>query len=143
MSPAPIERIIARYFDAWNERDLAARAGLLSDACAPRVAYVDPKHTCDGVAELAARIQLSHDKLPGLRVRVTTVIDGYGDHFRYTWAFVAARQGVYLSGLDVVARADDGRIGSLTSFFSALVDLPRGEPLKLARPWGATARSTS
>lgn len=131
----PIEETLGLYFRAWNDPDHAAE--LLEQSCAPSIHYVDPRYTCRNVAELAARIGRSRTEAPSFRVWITSAIDGYGDTFRYTWTFDVPEMKLVVPGLDVITRASDGRIATLTSFFGALEVRPAEAPLRVQPAWGS------
>jgi hypothetical protein len=133
---APIDQVIATYFRAWNDRTPEGCARHLAESCAPEVAYVDPRYTCRGVGELAARILRTRGEAPHCHVAVTSAVDGYDDTYRYAWVFVVADDGPRIPGLDVVVRAGDGRIATITSFFGALGTIAAGAPTHLQKRWG-------
>jgi hypothetical protein len=116
----PIDEVIATYFRAWNAPTQDGCARLLGESCEAKVAYFDPRYTCNGIDELAARIQRSRAEAPSFRVDVNSAIDGYDDTFRYTWVFVFEPAQLRIPGLDVVVRGKGGRLATLTSFFGAI-----------------------
>jgi hypothetical protein len=133
----PIDQVIAAYFRAWNDPAAEGCARSLAESCAPDVAYFDPKYTCHGVSDLAARILRTRREAPDCRVDVTSAVDGYDDTYRYGWVFIVASDGPHIPGLDVVARRKDGRIATITSFFGALEMISAGGPMRVQKRWGA------
>jgi hypothetical protein len=131
----PINETIALYFNAWNDPTAAGCDRWLEKSCSPSVAYTDPRYTCSGITELAARIQGSRSEAPTYRVDVTSAIDGYDDTFRYTWVFVVAEANLRIPGLDVIVRGTDGRIRALTSFFGVLQPIDAGAPPRVQPRW--------
>jgi len=132
---APIDETIATYFKAWNEPTQEGCARFLSESCEAEVAYFDPRYTCKGIAELAARIQRSRVEAPSFRVDINSAIDGYDDTFRYTWVFVFEPAQLRIPGLDVVVRGKGGRIATLTSFFGAIETREVGAALHRQARW--------
>ncbi len=131
----PIHEVVATYIRAWNDTDPRRVLALLEKSCAPTVAYFDPKGTCRGVADLAARIQRSRTESPTFGVDPTSAIDGYEDTFRYTWVLVIEEAKLRLHGLDVLVRDEQGRIATLTSFFGTLETLAPRTTLRVQPRW--------
>lgn len=131
----PIHEIVATYFRAWNDPTHDGCARLLEQSCAPGIAYFDPKYTCRGVADLAARIHRSRTDAPTSRVEATSAIDGYEDTFRYAWVFIIGKGKVRVPGLDVIVREENGPIATITSFFGALETVDAGAPSRVQARW--------
>jgi hypothetical protein len=129
-----IEEILTLYFRAWNEP--SSTAALVAESCAEAVRYVDPRYTCLSAGELAGRIERSRSEAASFHVRFTSAVDGYGDTFRYTWEFAVPDLKLHIPGWDVITRAEDGRIATLTSFFGALAPLEPGASLHVQPRWG-------
>lgn len=128
-----ITEILTTYFRAWNEG--ARTAELIAEACAPDIHYVDPRYTCRGVVELAARIDKGRREAPSSFVDFASAVDGYGDTFRYTWVFEVPDMKLVIPGWDVITRSSDGRIATITSFFGALEPIERARSTRLQKPW--------
>lgn len=128
-----IAEILETYFRAWNEG--ARTAELIAQACAPDIHYVDPRYTCRGVAELAARITKGRNELPSSFVDFASAVDGYADTFRYTWVFAAPELELAVPGWDVITRRSDGRIATITSFFGVLESIELARTTRLQKPW--------
>jgi hypothetical protein len=137
-----IDQTIATYFRAWNDPTLEGCTRLLHESCTPDVAYFDPKFALHSLPDLAARIHGSRPLAPDFRVDVTTAIDGYDDTFRYGWVFVSAEKALRIPGLDVVVRAKDGRIATLTSFFGPLDTIAAGAGLRVQPRWAPGLSAT-
>lgn len=76
--------LIDRYFDAWNEPDVARRRALIDATHSSDAAYRDPLMAGDGHAGIDAGIDAMiaavQERFPAYRFRRTTDVDGFGQH---------------------------------------------------------------
>ena len=136
-----IDETLSQYFKAWNSHTEDDCARFVHASCSPDILYFDPRYTCRGRGELITRIHTGRKDFPGSRVAVTSAIDGYDDTFRYAWTFVIDAPPMTLRGLDVIVRAKDGTMTSVTSFFGDLEALAAGEALRVQPRFGVPVGS--
>ena len=110
--------VVEAFVQAWNEADVTARRQLLEQTWADDGVYADPDGTIEGRDALLADIAAFRER--GTRVELTSGVDAYGRHFRFTWATRNAAGAVVKEGLDVGQLADDGRIMSIIAIFGPL-----------------------
>jgi hypothetical protein len=115
-----VDELIARYFDAWNERDADERRRLLADCLTDDVELVDPVGRARGHGGLSARIGQYHVDAPDTEVVPASGVDAHNDVVRYAWKIVGTEGNVVMEGLDVAQRADDGRLARILMFHGPL-----------------------
>ena len=116
-----IAATIDTYLAAWTEPDSHRRATLVEQVWGTEGRLTDPPFAAEGhtaIAEMAAALQV---QFPGHRFRRTSGIDTHHDEFRFAWELVGADGTAVLTGIDVGACAEDGRLARITGFFG---DLP-------------------
>ena len=108
---------VARYFEAWNSTDTAAREKAVAEAWTEDGGYTDPLGEATGHDALAALIAGVREQFPGFTFRQTGTVDGHHDTARFAWELVADADGsAPVAGSDVIVLADDGRIRSVLGF---------------------------
>ncbi|MCM2580203.1 nuclear transport factor 2 family protein [Streptomyces meridianus] len=108
---------VARYFEAWNSTDPAARTKAVAAAWTEDGGYTDPLAEATGHDALAAVIAGVRELFPGFAFRQTGTVDGHHDTARFSWELVADADGsAPVAGSDVIVLADDGRIRSVIGF---------------------------
>ena len=115
-----MDEVIARYFDAWNERDASERLRLLADCVTDDVGLVDPSGRTRGHDGLSARIGHYHANAPNTEVVPGSEVDAHNDVVRYPWKIVNPEGDVVMEGLDVAERASDGRLARVLTFHGRL-----------------------
>lgn len=115
-----MDPIIARYDEAWNAPDPDERRRLLEAAVTDDCELIEPRGRFAGRDAVCERITGFAERFPGARVDMTTRVDEHNGFARYGWRIVDPDGSVLLEGLDVVARAADGRIERAVMFFGAL-----------------------
>ena len=108
--------VVDTYVRAWHERDVTIRRRLLQESWAASGVYVDAGSTIDGLDALVDAIDEFHERRPGVRIEVRSVIDGFGPHFRFVWATIDDQGAVLREGVDVGQLDADGRIASIIAF---------------------------
>ncbi|MGA5265936.1 nuclear transport factor 2 family protein [Streptomyces lydicamycinicus] len=108
---------VARYFEAWNEREEGALGKAVEAAFGADVTYTDPLADVAGQDGLAAAIAGAHAQFPGYVFRQMGEVDGHHDIARFGWELVSLADGsAPVAGFDVVRLGEDGRIRSVLGF---------------------------
>ncbi|WP_370418196.1 nuclear transport factor 2 family protein [Streptomyces sp. QH1-20] len=111
------EIAVARYFEAWNATDPAARAEAVAAAWTEDGSYTDPLADVRGYEQLAEVIAGAHGQFPGFEFRHTGTVDGHHETARFGWELVSTADGsAPVAGFDVITLAEDGRIRSVLGF---------------------------
>ncbi|MFI9719690.1 nuclear transport factor 2 family protein [Streptomyces sp. NPDC052396] len=115
------EVAVARYFEAWNAGDEAARAKAVAAAWTEDGSYTDPLAQVSGHQGLAAVIAGAQQQFPGFEFRLSGAVDGHHDTARFSWELVSVVDGsAPVAGSDVITLAEDGRIRSVLGFLDRL-----------------------
>ena len=120
-----MEPIIRMYDEAWNTPDLSERRRLLEGALTEDCELVEPRGRFVGRGAIVERIVGFTDRFPGARVDITSNVDEHNGFARYAWTIVNRDGSEILHGIDVVERAQDGRLRRVVMFFGDLA--PAGE----------------
>lgn len=112
--------VIASYDGAWNASDVDERRRLLEAALTDDCDLVEPRGRFRGRQAILERINGFSDRFPGARVDITTKVDEHNGFARYGWRVVDRGGNLLLEGIDVVERADDGRLRTVVMFFGEL-----------------------
>ena len=108
---------VARYFEAWNAADPAARATAVAAAWTEDGGYTDPLADVRGHEGIAAVIAGAREQFPGFEFRLTGVVDGHHDIARFSWELVSAADGsAPVAGSDVITLDGQGRIRAVLGF---------------------------
>ncbi|MEU1911446.1 nuclear transport factor 2 family protein [Streptomyces massasporeus] len=111
------EDAVARYFEAWNAEDPAARAKAVAAAWTEDGAYTDPLADVRGHEEIAAVIAAAREQFPGFAFRLTGVVDGHHDIARFSWELVSTADGsAPVAGSDVITLDGQDRIRAVLGF---------------------------
>ncbi|MER5836046.1 nuclear transport factor 2 family protein [Streptomyces sp. NPDC002130] len=111
------EDAVARYFEAWNADDPAARAKAVAAAWTEDGTYTDPLADVSGHEGIAAVIAAAREQFPGFEFRLTGGVDGHHDIARFSWELVSAADGsAPVAGSDVIALDGQGRIRAVLGF---------------------------
>jgi SnoaL-like domain len=121
---AALATTVDLYLDAWNERDADRRAELVGRAWSDDGRLVDPPMAAEGAQGIADMAAVLHEQFPGHRFERASGIDAHHGFLRFAWNLVAPDGSVALTGLDVGAIAEDGRLSRIVGFFG---DLPPRE----------------
>jgi SnoaL-like domain len=115
-----VDDLIVAYFDAWNEVDAERRRALLERSLTPDVELLDLAGRWRGIEAVSERIGNYLSSLPGSRILPSSGVDAHHDVIRYAWSLVDGDGRELIEGLDVAERADDGRLGRITTFHGPL-----------------------
>ncbi|MER5574540.1 nuclear transport factor 2 family protein [Streptomyces massasporeus] len=111
------EEAVARYFEAWNAEDPAARAKAVAAAWTEDGGYTDPLADVRGHEEIAAVIAAAREQFPGFAFRLTGVVDGHHDIARFSWELVSTADGsAPVAGSDVITLDGQDRIRAVLGF---------------------------
>ncbi|MEU3486343.1 nuclear transport factor 2 family protein [Streptomyces massasporeus] len=111
------EDAVARYFEAWNAEDPAARAKAVAAAWTEDGGYTDPLADVRGHEEIAAVIAAAREQFPGFAFRLTGVVDGHHDIARFSWELVSTADGsAPVAGSDVITLDGQDRIRAVLGF---------------------------
>ncbi len=81
---------------------------------------MDPARDAEGHGALNEMVGAARPHFPGHTVRRTSAIDSHHDQLRFAWQVVGPDGSVPVAGIDVGARAADGRLERITGFFGEL-----------------------
>ncbi|MFF7041127.1 nuclear transport factor 2 family protein [Streptomyces massasporeus] len=111
------EDAVARYFEAWNAEDPAARAKAVAAAWTEDGGYTDPLADVRGHEEIAAVIAAAREQFPGFAFRLTGVVDGHHGIARFSWELVSTADGsAPVAGSDVITLDGQDRIRAVLGF---------------------------
>lgn len=117
-----MDPIITMYDQAWNVPDGEERRRLLEGAVTDNCELIEPRGRFTGREAIFERISGFASRFPGARVDITTNVDEHNGLARYEWTITDRDGALVLDGLDVVERAEDGKIRRVIMFFGALED---------------------
>jgi hypothetical protein len=109
------------YLTAWNKTDPDSRDKLIQQVWATDGQLVDPPLAASGHSEISDMAAALQAQFPGHQFRRASEVDEHHGHFRFAWQLVAPDGSVAISGIDVGALDENGRIAQITGFFG---DLP-------------------
>lgn len=116
-----IDAQIAAYDEAWNAPDEPTRTRLLEDSLTSDAELIDPSAgSVRGRTAINERIAGFSNRFPGARVTITSGVDEHNGFARYGWTITERGGKAVLEGIDVVERAEDGRIKRVIMFFGRL-----------------------
>jgi hypothetical protein len=115
-----VDEVIESYDRAWNASDADERRRRLEAALTDDCELVEPRGRFVGREAIFERITGFSDRFPGARVDITTDVDEHNGLARYGWKTVGGDGTLLLEGIDVVERADDGKLRKIVMFFGAL-----------------------
>jgi len=111
------EDAVARYFEAWNAGDPAARAKAVAAAWTEDGGYTDPLADVSGHEQIAAVIAAAHEQFPGFVFGLAGGVDGHHDTARFSWELVSEADGsAPVAGSDVITLDEQGRIRAVLGF---------------------------
>jgi hypothetical protein len=109
------------YLSAWNETDTSFREKLIEEVGANDGRLIDPPLSASGHSEISDMAAALQAQFPGHHFRRASDVDEHHGHFRFAWQLVAPDGSIAISGMDVGAIDENGRIAQITGFFG---DLP-------------------
>ncbi len=115
----PIDPLIDRYIEAWNENDPVRRRELVARTWTETATYLDPALEAQGQPAIESMIEAVQARFPGARFRRTGGVDIHHDHVRFPWALGPEDGPPIVAGVDFAQIAPDARLASVTGFFDA------------------------
>jgi uncharacterized protein YndB with AHSA1/START domain len=112
------DRSVDAWFAAWAEKDDEARIRALSEIGAPDVHLRDRYSCVEGLEELALHIGAAQRFMPGMRLERSGNIRHCQGTVLADWNAVGSDGQARGSGTNVFALGPDGRIRSVTGFWS-------------------------
>jgi hypothetical protein len=113
---AQIENAVAAYAAAWNEPDALARTALLARAVADDVRLITGGREVAGRAALSAEVDSLHRATPGVRVRLTSVVEVLGNLCRFAGVAERADGSKLGEAFDTCACDETGRLRTVITF---------------------------
>ncbi|GAP46501.1 nuclear transport factor 2 family protein [Streptomyces azureus] len=115
------EDAVARYFEAWNAEDPAARGKAVAAAWTEDGGYTDPLADVRGHEQIAALIAAAREQFPGLVFRLAGAVDGHHHIARFSWELVSETDGsAPVAGSDVITLDEQGRIRAVLGFLDRM-----------------------
>ncbi len=112
---------ISAYDEAWNAPDGDARIALLRRCMTSDAELVDPRAgRMTGHDAINEHIAGFAERFPGARVSISSDVDEHHGFARYAWTITDGAGDQLMTGIDVVERADDGRLKRVVMFFGEL-----------------------
>ena len=115
-----VAQVIDRYFAMWNEDDDDRRTAIASTCFADDATYTDPLADVRGHEAISAMVGGLRESHPGYSLRRASAVDQHHDLLRFEWEILDANGDPYLTGVDCVELATDGRIAAVSGFFGAV-----------------------
>ena len=106
----------ARYIDAWNETDPAARRAMIDALWAEDARYVDPLAEAAGRDAIDATIGAVQQQFPGFVFRLRGPVDGHHNQARFGWELGPGEGEAPIAGFDVAVTDGDGRLELVLGF---------------------------
>jgi hypothetical protein len=115
-----MDATIAAYDRAWNEPSAEGRRKLLESALTEDAELIEPRGRFSGRAAVIDRIIAFAERFHGATVNIMTNVDEHNGFARYGWQMRDADGKPMLDGIDVVERAQDGKLRRIVMFFGPL-----------------------
>jgi uncharacterized protein YndB with AHSA1/START domain len=119
LASAHLARVVAGWFEAWNEPDGPRRDALLAQVTGPTVRFSDRFSCVDGLPDLTAHLAAVHRFMPGVRITPS----GEPRHCQWSmlsdWSAAGPDDTPRGRGTNLFMFDADGRIASVTGFWSA------------------------
>jgi hypothetical protein len=117
---ALVDTAVKNYTSAWNERDDTKRRRLLEQSVTYDVFWQDPLGQANDLESLSRYIGQFFERVPGVRLDLTSGISQHHNHICYTWKLVDEKGGRTIDGRDFGELAPDGRLARVIGFFEPL-----------------------
>lgn len=116
IKPTDAMAAVARYLDAWNERDAAARRAIIDEIWAPGGTYTDPLAEVAGRDGIDAAIAAVQAQFPEFVFRPGGPVDAHHELARFTWELGPEGGEALVVGFDVALFDGEGRIHAVLGF---------------------------
>jgi hypothetical protein len=112
----PMNDVVSRYLQCWNETDARKRRALIVDVWSADATYVDPMAEARGRDAIDATIAAVQGQFPGFVFTEVGEIDAHHQQVRFSWGLGPSGTEPPIIGFDVATIDDDGRIASVLGF---------------------------
>jgi hypothetical protein len=116
IKPTDAQATVARYLNAWNERDAAVRRAIIDDIWAPGGTYTDPLTEVAGRDGIDAAIAAVQAQFPALVFRAGGPVDAHHELARFTWELGPREGEALVVGFDVIVFDGEGRVRAVLGF---------------------------
>jgi hypothetical protein len=115
-----VVELVDRYIAMWNETDAARRRSLIAAIWADGASYLDPVLSGEGREGIDAMVKVVHEKYPGHRFKRISNINAHHDRAQFSWELGSEQGPVLVKGIDFATLSTEGRLKSVTGFFTEL-----------------------
>jgi hypothetical protein len=112
----PMQEIIERYIECWNQADPVARRALIDSVWAADASYTDPLADVRGREAIDAVIGAAQAQFPGLVFSLGGPVDANHNQARFTWHLGPDGGEAIVIGFDVAVVDDSGQIAAVYGF---------------------------
>lgn len=106
----PMNDVVTRYLECWNETDPVTRRRLIDKAWAAEAEYIDPLAESRGRAAIDTTIAAVQGQFPGLVFSQAGPVDAHHRQTRFTWGLGPEDGDPLVVGFDVVVIDEEGKI---------------------------------
>ncbi len=122
--PAHSTATVDAYFSMWNETNPARRRALIERTWASDAESLDPTTRVTGWDAIEGFVASLQRAYPDHLVALDGAVDAHHEWLRFRWRITAPTGADFLSGLDCVQLAADGRFAKLIGFFDTALPPP-------------------
>jgi SnoaL-like domain len=115
-----VTEVVDRYIAMWNETDAGRRRSLITRIWTEDASYLDPALRGDGRDGIDAMVKAVHEKYPGHKFARTSDVDSHNDRARFSWELAPEGGPFLVKGIDFATLSGDGRLHSVTGFFTEI-----------------------
>ncbi|HEY6310934.1 MAG TPA: nuclear transport factor 2 family protein [Streptosporangiaceae bacterium] len=112
----PMQDIIERYIECWNQTDPVARRALIDAVWAADASYTDPLADVRGREAIGAVIGAAQAQFPGLVFSLGGPVDANHNQARFTWHLGPDGGEAIVIGFDVAVVDASGRLAAVYGF---------------------------
>lgn len=112
----PIDDLVDRYLQTWNENDPDVRRKAIDELWAENGVYTDPIAVAVGRDAIDATIAAVQGQFAGLVFTLDGPVDAHHNLARFTWHLGPQGEEALFVGFDVAVLNADGRIGHVHGF---------------------------
>jgi SnoaL-like domain len=112
----PMDDVIKRYLDCWNETDTVARRTLIDEVWAADAEYIDPLAEVRGREQIDGVIAAAQSQFPGLVFTQVGQLDAHHRQARFRWALGPEGGESLVEGSDVAVIDEQKKITAVFGF---------------------------
>jgi hypothetical protein len=116
--PESLDHMLA----CWNEPDPTLVRGLIDQALAPSIRFVDPSIDVTGIDGFEANVHEVKSTLPGAVYSRTSGVDSQHNFHRYHWAIHQDGK-LLIEGFDVTQTDESGLVVCVIGFFGLVPEM--------------------